>query len=222
MKVVGETAQGYFGDTVEAKVARAAAEGRVDEVARLVSAGANVNAVGQKNMTPLVWALTARNTQGMRALLQAGADPNLSVGPEKQFHPVWLAAGMDSPDPLRVLLEFKGNPNATHKGADYNALMNAVMHLENVKLLVAAGADVNAADSIGYPMALSAANLAQYDVVIYLLHHGFRKNLPLLAWAVKNRLLSPDFEPKRQKTLEVLKQMGVTPPEGKAPPLRAE
>lgn len=222
MKVVEETAQGYFGDTEEARLARAAAEGRVDEVTRLVRSGADVNALGQKNMTPLGWALTARNTQGMRALLQAGADPNQSIGPEKQFHPVWLAAGMDTPEPLRVLLEFKGNPNATHKGYAYVALKNAVMHLENVKLLVAAGADVNAADSIGSPFALDAASLAQYDVVIYLLQHGLRKKLPLLAWEVKNRPLSSDFEPKRKKTLEVLKQMGVTPPEGKAPPLRVE
>lgn len=220
MKVAGETARGYFGDTAEAKLARVAAEGRTDEVVQLVKAGANVNAVGQKNMTPLVWALTARNVEGMRALLQAGADPNQSVGPERQFHPVWLAAGMDTPGPLRVLLEFKGDPNAPHKGYEFNALMRAVMHLDNVKLLVNAGAEVNAADSTGNPIALSAASLAQYDVVIYLLEHGYRRNLPLLAWEVNDRPVSPDFEPKRQKALAVLKAMGVTPPAGKAPKLQ--
>lgn len=222
MQVVGETAKDNFGNTLEAKLARAAAEGNVGEVAQLVRNGANVNAIGQKNMTPLVWALTARNIKGMRALLQAGANPNQSMGPNKEFHPVWLAAGMESPEPLRVLLDFNGNPNATHDSADYNALMNAVMHIENIKLLVDAGADVNVTDSIGYPMALTAADLAQYDVVIYLLEHGFNKNLPLIAWEVKNRPLSPDFEPKREKTLGVLKHMGITPPEGKAPKLLAD
>ncbi|UTY56241.1 ankyrin repeat domain-containing protein [Massilia sp. erpn] len=216
-KVAGETASYYFGNTPEAELARAAGDGKTDAVKRLVKAGADVNALGQKNMTPLIWALTARNIEGMRALLQAGADPNQSVGPELQFHPVWLAAGMDTPEPLRVLLDFKGNPNARHKGYEFNALMHAIMQLENVKLLVKAGADVNAADQTGEPVALSAASLAQYEVVIYLLEHGFRNNLPLLAWEVNDRPLSPDFEPKRQKALALLKSMGVLPPSGKAP-----
>ncbi len=119
LKIAGEAAEGYWGDGVNAQLARAAAEGRVEDVKRLVKGGAQVNAVGKQNMTPLVWALTARNPAGMRALLELGADPNQRVGPEKQFHPVWLAAGQDQPEQLRVLLEFKGDPNAPHKGAAY-------------------------------------------------------------------------------------------------------
>jgi uncharacterized protein len=226
MKVVGETAQGYFGDTSEGELARAAAEGRVDEVKRLLKAGAKVNVAGKENMTPLVWALTARDPRGMRALLEGGADPNQRVGPEKQFHPVWLAAGQENPEQLKVLLDFKGDPNAPHKGADYVPLTKAATKLENVKLLVLAGADVNAADSLGYPFVLDAAGIAQYDVVKYALQHGFNRNLPLLAWEVNNRRpdgpapLPPELEPKRVRVLEMLREMGVTPPPGKAPPLQ--
>lgn len=193
MKIAGETSQDYFGDSPEAKLARSAAEGKTDEILSLIKSGAKVNATGQKNMTPLGWVLTARNIDGMRALLEAGADPNQSVGPDRQFHPVWLAAGMDSAGPLQVILKYKGDPNASHKGYEFNALMNAVMHLENIKLLVDAGANVNAADSTGTTVALSAASLAQYDVVIYLLQHGYRQNLPLLAWEVSNRPVPPRF-----------------------------
>lgn len=49
----------------------------------------------------------------------------------------------------------------SYDGGDYNALMNALMHIENVKLLVGAGADVSITDSIGRTVALTAANLAQ-------------------------------------------------------------
>lgn len=168
-------------------------------------------------MTPLGWALTARNIDGMRALLRAGADPNMSLGPEHEFHPVWLAAGLDTPEPLRILLEFKGNPDASHNGSDFNALMHATMHYENTKLLVQAGANVNAVGEIGRTAAKKAANLAQYDVVIYLLDHGYRHNLPLLAWEVNDRPLAADFEVKRRATLNTLKKLGVTPPSGKAP-----
>jgi uncharacterized protein len=229
--VAGETAQGYFGTGAESELAKAAAEGRVDEVHRLVKAGASVNAVGKQHMTPLVWALTARNASGMRALLELGADPNQRVGPEKQFHPVWLAAGQDQPHQLKVLLEFKGDPNAPHKGADYAPLMRALMaagpsRFVNVQLLVSAGADLNVANQLGDPFVMTAADLAQYDIVLFALERGFNRNLPLLAWQLNNRRpdgkapLPPELEPKRREVLEVLRKMGVTPPAGPAPPLQ--
>ncbi len=226
MKIAGETAADYFANAAEAELARAAAEGRVEVVKRLAGQGVKVNAVGKQNMTPLVWALTARNANGMRALLEVGADPNQSVGPERQFHPVWLAAGQSNSDQLAVLLEFKGNPNAPHKGADYVPLMRAMMNLANVKLLVASGADINATNEIGGAMVQSAANLAQYDVVMYALQHGFNQNLPLLAWEINDRRpdgrapLPPELEPKRAEVMEMLNRMGVTAPPGRAPALR--
>ncbi|TWC61955.1 ankyrin repeat protein [Herbaspirillum sp. SJZ099] len=219
MKVADGTVRDYFGETAEAELATAAAKGDVGEVSRLVSVGANVNAAGDKNMTPLMWAFSAQNVEGMRALLEAGADPNQRFGPEKNIHPVWMAATMDKPDRLKVLLEFKGDPNATGGGAYFNALMQAVKYPENIKLLVQAGADVNATDGIGDTVALAAANLAQFDTLIYLLEHGYRYNLPLIAWEVNDLPLSSEIEPKRQQVLAILKTLGVTPPSGKAPPM---
>jgi ankyrin repeat protein len=230
LKIAGEAAEGYWGDGINAQLARAAAEGRVEDVKRLVKGGAQVNAVGKQNMTPLVWALTARNPAGMRALLELGADPNQRVGPEKQFHPVWLAAGQDQSEQLRVLLEFKGDPNATHEGADYAPLKRTLgagpAARANVELLVKAGADINAADSIGYPFVLSASGLAQYDIVLFALQSGFNNNLPLLAWQLNNRRpegkapLPPELEPKRRQVMEVLKEMGISTPPGPAPKLQ--
>lgn len=226
MKLVGETARGYFGATPEAELAKAAAEGRIELVKRLVAQGAKVNATGKQNMTPLVWALTARNAEGMRALLEAGADPNQRVGPEREYHPVWLAAGQKSPEQLAVLLAFKGDPNAPHKGADYVPLMRANTNLTNVKLLVESGADINATNSIGGAMVQSSANLVQYDIVMYALDHGFNQNLPLLAWEINDRRpdgrapLPPEMEPKRLQVMERLRAMGVSAPPGPAPRLR--
>jgi len=222
MKVVGGTARDYFGYTAEYDLAKAAEKGRVNEVTKLVKGGANVNAVGKKNMTPLMWAFAANNIDGMRALLEVGADPNQKFGPEKNIHPVWMAATMDTPDRLKVLLQFNGDPNARGNGAYFNALMQGVEHIENVKLLVQAGADVNVTDSVGGTVALTAVHLAQFDVVIYLLEHGYRYNLPSLAWSVKNLQLREDIEPKRQKALAVLRELGVTPSPGKAPPMLEE
>lgn len=217
MKVVGETATDYFGKSLEAELARAAAEGKTDKIEALIKQGANVNASGNKNMSPLGWAIAAHNIPGIRALLKNGANPNQSIGPDHDFHPVWLAAGLEDSSILKLLLEFKGDPNATHKGPEFNALMKSVMQLESLKLLVAAGADVNQSNPIGNAIGLDAAGLGQYDAVIYLISHGYTHNLLLLAWEVKNRPISDELKPKQQKILELLKEKGVTPPEGNAP-----
>jgi uncharacterized protein len=224
MRVVGETAQDYFGDTPQAKLARAAAEGRVDEVHQLVKQGALVNAAGKQNMTPLVWAMTANNLSGMQALLEAGADPNQRIGPQKELHPVWIAARDAPSEQLALLLKYKGDPNAPHNDGHYAPLPRAMLNLVNVKLLVEAGANVNIANSLGSPFVLGAASLAQYDVVLYMLDQGFNRNLPLLAWEINDRRpdgkapLPPELEPKRLQVAQRLKQMGVITPD-KPPPL---
>lgn len=226
-KLVGMTAQQYFGDTLEARLALAAGQGDVEEVKRLVARGANVNATGDKNLTPLGWALFQKNPAGMRALLEAGADPNQPVSPKKHLYPVWVAAGLDNPELLKVLLEFKGDPNVRTRSAEYSALSRAARSLENVRLLVEAGADVNTADSLGHPFVVDAAALKEYDIVMYMLEKGFSRNLPLLAWEVNDRRpdgrapVSPSLEPKRLQVMAKLKQLGITPPEGPAPPLEA-
>ncbi len=217
MKVADGTVKDYFGNTKEAALARASAEGNVSAVNRLVKEGANVNAVGDKNMSPLGWALSAKSVPGMRALLEAGADPNQPIGPEHEIHLVWLAAGLESPDVLRVLLAYKGDPDARHGGLLFNAMRQAVMYPDNMKLLVEARADVNAKDEDGFGVALIAANLGQFGVVDYLLEHGYRLDLPLLAWIVSNRRVSQDFLPKRQKTIDLLKKMGFEAQPGKPP-----
>ncbi|VVE69405.1 hypothetical protein PCA31118_03196 [Pandoraea captiosa] len=217
MRVVDGVSKDYFSDEKEASLARAAAEGNLGKVRQLVREGVNVNAVGDKNMSPLGWAFSAKNVEGLRALLEAGADPNQPIGPEHEIHLVWLAAEFESPEILKVLLEFKGDPNATHKGLMFNALRQSIMRPANMKLLVEAGADVNAADSSGFGVAHIAANLRQYEVVDYLLEHGYRRDLPRLAWAVNDGKVSADGLIPRQKTLAILRSMGFEPKPGRPP-----
>ncbi|MES2635531.1 MAG: hypothetical protein V4669_21360 [Pseudomonadota bacterium] len=229
LKVVGQTVTEYFGDTKEARLARAAAEGKVADVRRWVAEGANVNAYGQQNMTPLMWAFSGRNEAGMRALLEAGADPNQRIGPKKDLHPVWIAAGLDpeQPEILKVLLDFKGDPNAPlPDDAFYAPLTLAANKLSYVKLLVQAGADINTSNEIGVPTLFSSVGIQKYDIVLYALDNGFNRNLPLLAWMIASHAPTPELpaipelEPKRLLILDKLRQMGVVPQVGPPPPLQ--
>jgi len=225
IRAVGMTAKEYFGDTLEARLAIAAGKGEVAEVKRLVAQGADVNASGKENFTPLGWAMTQGSIPGMHALLEAGADPNKPVGIKKKFYPVWLAAGMPTSETLKLLLEFKADPNQRMQSGWHVPLAVAIRNFENVKLLVEAGADVNATDRIGNPVGVMAADLEEYDVVLFFLEKGFNQNLPLLAWEIHDRRpdgkapVGPKLEPKRLRVAAKLAEMGVTPPPGRAPEL---
>jgi ankyrin repeat protein len=67
-------------DPRAAALALAAARGQTREVEALVRAGADVNATGDfYRVSPLMWAVMADSTEGIQALLKAGANPNLRV-----------------------------------------------------------------------------------------------------------------------------------------------
>jgi ankyrin repeat protein len=55
---------------------KAIEENDVGEIDRLVAAGADVNAKGKENMTPLLWAFPDDKPERFKKLLELGADPN--------------------------------------------------------------------------------------------------------------------------------------------------
>lgn len=71
MKVVGETATDYFGKSLEAELARAAAEGKTDKIEALIKQGANVDTSGNKNMSPLGWAIIIKRVRLSSLIFEA-------------------------------------------------------------------------------------------------------------------------------------------------------
>ncbi len=70
-KRVGET----FADLAVVRLSRAACDGDAPGVASAMAAGANPNAEGKRDLTPLGWAIACESLPGIAALLDARADP---------------------------------------------------------------------------------------------------------------------------------------------------
>ncbi len=105
----------FFTDGNVAQLADAACSGNRSRVRERVGAGANPNAVGRENMTPLGWALVCRNLSGVRALLDAGADPNQIVFADN--YSLKVAISLRNISFLETLLVQGADPNYNYSMA---------------------------------------------------------------------------------------------------------
>jgi ankyrin repeat protein len=148
-------------------MAKAAKEGNVAEVRRLLALGTNPNGHGILPTRPL-HAASKQSTEMMVLLIEAGADVNARVG-ENERQPLHEAAAYN-PDPraIEVLLKAGADIEArTTEGLTplHESARNPSW--EVATLLVRAGADVNAASKQGYrPLDLCAREPSMLRLLI--------------------------------------------------------
>lgn len=173
------TVNELYPDPKVVALAEAAASGDIDRIDQLVSEGVDVNYRGFKDVTPLLYAL--QDIDGFARLLEHGADPNL-LDANRQS-PISRAAKMDDPQFLEAALRYGGDANmavGTWHIADRNAwLQEPVLHsvldleaMDKIRMLLAAGADLDARDSWGDTALHQAADANQFDVMYFLLEQG--------------------------------------------------
>lgn len=161
-------------DDANRPLALAAAEARTDEIAALVAAGGDPDAVNEEGRPLMLLPVDHGDLATFRALLAAGGDPDLRLPkgqtlmqnvvqvPGTSFTETMLAAGVD-PD-MR-----NGNDEPMTRHA---ALWN---EWEDVKLLIEAGADLEAV-AHGTPgnTLLSFYAMGAWDKVHWLMSRGAR------------------------------------------------
>ncbi len=166
----GHDASRHFSGAALA-VARAAEHGDAAAIGRLLrDDGFDPDtAFSRENGLPLVaWPVTTGSPDGLKALLEHGADPN-ARRPERdtdRFHDgstrerhrhdnaLVLAARADDPTYLRLLLEHGGDPNTRSMAGEPLTLVAflAGNRWDNVKLLIEEGADIDADTWSGPPI----------------------------------------------------------------------
>lgn len=172
-KVAGQSINDTFTNDLDASMVKAAARGDMAEAKRLVAEGANPNVIGENDITPLFWMLSSHNKEGLKILLEIGADP--TVGKLKGVAPITVAAGIKDSDYLVMMLDAGASPNADTGEPKLESLLHtAVIHRQfnNLKILLDRGADINKVDGIGATPALTAAMISDWETVDYLATRG--------------------------------------------------
>ena len=216
----GFTAGEYFADTRLVALAKAGCEGDAAAVKRLVGEGVDVNGTGTNKMTPLIWAIHCQNIAGVKALLEAGANPNQkdNIG----LTPFLIAIDYDDQVMLGTLIDHKANLYEVGPG-DNSAIVEAfVQGVDNEKwgnyyLLLDRGIDINHVygrdlpNLRGITIARYAAALGRFDKIIELIERGYNRDLGELAVAMHIHQTArelPAWEYK-QKLIAILKERGV-------------
>jgi len=164
----------------------AVARGDGMAIQRFASAGGDLNARGSGGSTPLWVALKEKNRDSYEALLKYGADPNVIMSGRRVV--THWAATEEDPWWLRLALEHGADPNLVNVGRGQPSegtpiqfalgkrgwltledhIRGNTKFLDNVKLLVEHGADINKPDPYNcYPLAQ-----ADLESILYLLEAG--------------------------------------------------
>jgi hypothetical protein len=210
------SAEKFFNSPAQVSLAKAAAEGRVDEMDALLARGADVNATGVDGMTVLHWALSNHSKRAVSWLLDHGANPNVTFTGDGTCA-TSLAAKQEDPWFLKQVLSHGGDMNARNPLNGRTPLVEAMAsgQNENAQTLISSGADLNTRDSLGLTPLIGAAMNQKYELVYDMLLAGADPMVKIgsgktLLWVVRRLRLPPDA-PAYQwqlKVIELLKQKG--------------
>ncbi|HUE96947.1 MAG TPA: ankyrin repeat domain-containing protein [Longimicrobiaceae bacterium] len=146
----------------ETLVMTAARSGNPDVVEQLLRKGGDPNGSATRGQTALMWAVAQRHADVVALLLEHGADVHARSDVWKQY---WQTDGGEVVHPeLRIWIDHGGNTPllfAAHNG-----------DLESAKLLVAAGADVEAEAAYGINAAVYAVHSGNNELLEFLLEQG--------------------------------------------------
>jgi len=206
--------------------------GRADLVEALLSRGADPNGRDERGTSPLGAATRRGHLGAMRALLAAEADPNEADAAGIKGTPLQLSAGPGGLEPMRLLLSAGAEPNRREDDGR-TVLMSVVWPWFNdsvedraeraamTRLLIAAGADVNAVSDRGWT---ALGNSGGEDEIVRILleagaevrPHGSGE-VPLLVRVLWHRRPSPSREAGFHRLIAAGAEVNAADPRGETP-----
>lgn len=188
-------AEDFFDDPKVIALCRAIEAKDLREIDRLIANGSDANALGKDNMTPLLWAFPTQDLAVFTKILKAGADPNVQItsdfgvnlGNDSRIQSgmsvMELAAITFMQGYFEAVMKHGGDPNLVSKvpGEPDTPLHSIAKHrywsdndgriIEHAKLLLDAGANINAVSQHGTPITV-AVTRERANLAVFLLEAG--------------------------------------------------
>ncbi len=161
-----------FTDPQLAPLADAVARGDADTLRAGLAGGVHPDTPGSDGSSLLQLAVAAGRADVVEVLLDAGADPDRQApGGGSAVH---VAAFGDDPALLKLLLDRGANPDQPNRVTGETPLVRAILGggREQVRMLLAAGADPGAADHNGATPLHAAGSINAGGIVLELLEAG--------------------------------------------------
>lgn len=155
-----------------------AATGDIDDLRRMLAAGADLNFKPRNGETPLCVAAFRGNTVAVRILLANGADPKLDDGVQKQSPLFWALVSRHR-STVDALLNAGADPRIRTAG-HRTLLVTAAFDFDDPNLLdqfLQAGVDIDESDILQQTPLMSAAQANNSADIKYLLHRGANPSL---------------------------------------------
>ena len=184
----GWKAEDYFTDPQMIALCHAIEANDLAEMERLVKAGADINAQGKDEMTPLLWAFPDNQLPRFKWLLEHGANPNVVV--EGDFNTRQTISRGDSvphmacktslPGYFEAVFDHGGDPNIRHTGPlgfSQTPLFAVITRgggdkAAKIRRLIDLGADMNALSNGGTPVMQAVSWFGQHELAIMMLDAG--------------------------------------------------
>jgi ankyrin repeat protein len=189
-------------------------------IAQLLSAGAQLNARGKNDVTPLMIAVDAQSPRAVAALLNAAANPNLKAADGASA--VHLAVENHAVKPnghaiLEMIMKGGGDPNTRRPDRDPVIMRFAYDHdLDDLRWFKSLGADVDIPARTARPLIADVAFAQNWDSVWCLIELGAKYDYedtlyPLSEALDSNYGSSPDalLYPYKMKVWHLMKDNGL-------------
>jgi len=164
-------------------------------IAQLLSAGAQINARGLHDVTPLMVAVDAQSPLAVAALLRAGADPNLKAA--DRAGAVHLAVESHALAPsgkeiLTMIMKAGGDPNTRRPDGDPVVMRFTYDHdLDGLRWFKSLGANLDLIGRSEEPIISDVAYSQNWDSVWVMIELGARYDYEDTVHALSKALDSP-------------------------------
>jgi ankyrin repeat protein len=183
---------------MEAAMLQIAAHNRdTESIVLLLRYGSDANCSDREGFTPLYTVTKAQCFESAKVLLKAGADCNLSAGPDSES-PLSLAASNNYLELVQLFLANGGDPNFIMENGSTALVqcMNKTVSTRLVEVMLVKS-DPNAKNGEGTTALFQAIQANRIDLMTVLLDAGANPNLP----GPKHPLWPSTYKPKALQLL---------------------